>query len=696
MDVQDLDVHDDKNGNRGIATTALSLEIAAHRGFDIWRGFPDESLSTLSALRLRRLYWRWQIQFILRACAWCLLLLGGWDGLYSCTPRSSFAETCSLQHATKGVQAAEVISLVPLFIAYVIQVLYKGGNIIHQDKWFLFTGISLVVCLLSLFVHIVVLSMLSSDESQRAIAAQVSWVSRAVLRPVPLLHISPDVRRSMMNLLLLVPHTLGVFFVVIILTFVFGLFGRIIVLDSVVPGSDFGLEGNGFDSLYNSLVTVFWWGFGGNGPEPGDQSGEPGYKAGNFWAFYWVIYTVLQMFYVIQVVLAFVFDKYCSWASQDVAREAAFRQREACILIEFLRVSIEGSDSKISQDHLNALNLGMQSFHHFGFYPFELEIETCDDPASYVNLIVTNKKPYVSRRASNIMRLLRWVLENRLSMVIYRVSACLNAALLLLSHENNGDLSVIGASKPAADAFLLIFALAFLCDLIIAVLVYGTYPRPFPLRDSPALMRYIITSIALGITLIHACFRTEVRLRSLHLEFHSLLLLQVLDAVRIIPSVDLSIRILARVAPAMRSLILALLCAMYSWSVIGVAIHQGQLVRTNVDLQDNSSGTLFTMNFNSVFGGVYTLFMAIYGNNIQQFTAQFYITAGALGVGHFLLFYLWGTLVAANVVVSALLDVHQSIMEENKDVKTDPSSSLFGAMVFPEPEKESILSKEKK
>ena len=81
--------------------------------------------------------------------------------------------------------------------------------------------------------------------------------------------------------------------------------------------------------------------------------------------------------------------------------------------------------------------------------------------------------------------------------------------------------------------------------------------------------------------------------------------------------------------------------------------------------------------------------MVIYGNNMQQFTQPFFIVGGWPIVVHTASFYLFTSLISANVLVAALIDVHGEVRERLEAIDKARQAALAArkGQVVPEPDK---------
>jgi len=258
---------------------------------------------------------------------------------------------------------------------------------------------------------------------------------------------------------------------------------------------------------------------------------------------------------------------------------------------------------------------------------------------------------------------LQALLQSAVLVRIFQAASLVNAVLVLSTERisSSAERGVLAASSilPAG------FGLLYIVDMFATLVAFG--PRGVLRLKSGDLRARISLTVSCVVAIsVHICVVGLQAASAAVYHFHALLLVHLVPTLSIVPGFREHLSVMARVAPAMTSLVLANICVMYAWAVAGVLLVGGKFTVSNPALVNYSGGTMFTMNFNTVPNGIYTLFMAIYGNNMQQIVQPLFLVGGWPMLLHFITFYLFSMFVTANVLVSSLIDVHQQVSEERK------------------------------
>ncbi|CAK8988436.1 COMM domain-containing protein 4, partial [Durusdinium trenchii] len=601
------------------------------------------------------------VRLLLQVAATLNLVLAVEDGLFQCTPNAAYAQDCVLRDDPVLVKFIEALLLLVLASAWAADASCRASK---RDPWVAFVGLSLMLSWMSVTVHLLSGTNSSTEDDNSVQLVDIAWAVRASMRPIPFLHLFPSVRRKYFDLFLLVPQVMGVFCVALMFIAIFALFARILVLDPTVAGNDYRVQGNGFSSIFSSIKTTFWWATGNNGPEPGDQQGSPGFKAGSFWAFFWAFFTSLETFYMLQIVTAVVCDNYSEMISLERARQANCLKEKAQAIFDLLVAQESSPDGDmVPSARIQELGRAARPFFWRDLRLQRAEHDIDSVEAMMSQLMEEDTLPVI-KRPRDKPSVLRRILESNRAILFFRVLCLVNLVLILSVAEDHlqsqSTTHVLGHSF--ANYMSLLIVVLFLADILCALAI-GLRAGADILR-SPAILRWSLTASVL--VLMVALMWGDIHGLSLFYQFHAMLLLQLVDAAQFFSEVRSIYETMAVVAPQIFNLLLACICTMYSWSVFGVVIHKGNFTLANEALAAVPGGVLYTMNFNTVENGIYTLFMSVYGNNIQQFTAAFVVTGGNLGLAHFMLYYIFGMVISGNVVISVLIDTHQQVTKARR------------------------------
>jgi hypothetical protein len=703
-------VDGDEGEERALVVRAAELCAGAVTG---WQDDFDPERGA-AALRWRRRYLDWRVQLMLRWMATALLLVGQFDTLYVCSPLPAFATTCTERPDNPSVQATEAALLWLIVLALALQAWYKGARVFVRSKWMVFVSVVAVTSATTLLTERGLSAVRQTSFTD--LDVKNLWLVRAACRPVFFLHFDARVRRVFFQMFRLVPRAFPIFFLIMFVNGLFALFGRMLVLDPQVAGSDFGLPGNGFDTLGGAFVTCFWWSFTTNGPEPGAQVGRPGTKGGAIWALFWTVYTIVQVFYLTQLITAVVFDLYSEINDADAAEGVAPLKRDAMAAFDLLkrgsRVSGRRMDALLAE--LAPLRLGgvaasAASFREGKGVPLTGFVEVLLGAAKpEPDVLALESYEQFLAQASGLARLrhgsfVAW--RSRGTDWFFHLLAILNTALVFCGGEDlvqkhvraapaaNGTAvaaasaahTALGYTGEPLEVAITVVSALFLADLAAALVVFGPGLRRLPVDH--AWLRWCVTAIAIAAAVVIKIASSHEVAATTMLHLAVYLVAQLLVIVALIPSLRIVMTTMVVVGPRVRDLIVANLCIMYVWCVVGMYLIGGKVLTSNQALQNYPFGTMFSMNFNSLGNGLYTLFMVVYGNNMQQFTQPFFIVGGWPIVVHTASFYLFTSLISANVLVAALIDVHGEVRERLEAIDKARRAALAArkGQVVPEP-----------
>ena len=287
------------------------------------------------------------------------------------------------------------------------------------------------------------------------------------------------------------------------------------------------------------------------------------------------------------------------------------------------------------------------------------------DEEEYMNLVMlkTFTAPKHKHKSSALVTFFRSPTFTRiicLTNLIHTVATYIRIALIA-----SGDVDL---NHDALDmnTFTGIFSgiMTFLLLLEQLVKLYAFGPTGYIYEDTPWFRERAIVVFASFLWILAAPKKGHVFV--LVQAAYTIFIFQTLQQV---VSFDVVLRSLLALLPALSRLGAVVLCLMFTWSVLGVALMGGEINLNNTQLNDavaNSTDSgYYSMNFNTVPTAMYTLVMTLAGNNIPQFTNTYWTVGGAVGAIYYVLFYAFGTWVILNVFVSFFLDAYDFVQESS-------------------------------
>jgi hypothetical protein len=591
-----------------------------------------------------RLAWRvtffsWKMRWTLKLSAVALLLLGMFDNLFTCSPTAAFATNCTEQHDSLALIGSEAAILAVVTAGAAMQVEYKRWALVRRDPWLVLLLTQLVVS----WVTITFNAAFTTADLQKHLGRGV-WGVRASMRPMPLLYLNFKVRTLVLQMFRLIPRVVAIFVLMMLVVFLFALYGRLMSIDPDMPGNDFGLPGNGFESLGAAFVTCYWWAFTTNGPEPGNNTGAPGYKGGAMWAVFWTFYSFIQVLYLGNLITALVFSKYLKMAQQD--QEAGEQREREAIARAFEMLCGEpdagaGAGAKAAPSATAGATAGADTAAPAaagaGTVPYEraeklvrflvplevrgrtawrpLEPGRALDLQAFQALLFRRKSllkevDAITREAHDSekvrqrrlaeaagggralrskIRLL--LLSNRVAGFFYLVTL-VNAILMGVFGEQLMQLNAQNTvTFTAVTGFLLLFTILFLLDWFLALLSYG--PRGvLTIRLCALKARFFVTCAILIIIIPQ--YTQHGSAGSFFVSLSTMWLMHLPASLAAFPPLRAILKTMALVAPGMTNVVLANLCVMYTFSVWGVCMIGGKFVTTDQELQNFNGGTMFS------------------------------------------------------------------------------------------------------
>jgi len=625
----------------------------------------DAFLQTDVAMMWRSRYFGRILQFVLKIVSLVNVCLIGMDDLFTCEDNLAFATSCTYSDPSPASVIIELVLVLVLGSGIFMQWKYKGP-LIRSDLWLLFVSFTMITVAIALAMEPVLDHVYNGDKSVRAWV----WCIRAMCRPVFVLHHFEGARDIFFRMGRVIPRVSAVIAVCFLFLVIFAVFARLLVLDTDFQGNQYGLAGNGFSSIYQSIITLFWWATGNNGPEPGNQTGAPGFKSGKFWGYYFVVYTVFQVFYVMQVVTATVYKTY-----GDLSDAAKIQQEESCkkslfAAFKLLRVKVQGK-SLVSPDSMHSVCCILADFEKGFEYAGNLSISKSGyDIESFEIIMVSHPTSYqveedlMDDEGASLQKLrhsLRSGVTSKLWERLLKVISLFNIIMILAFMEASMSSTKVGTPQVLHISVMFVYLL----DLLVCLFAFGPI-EIFEIEDKSVLARCYVTLFCIFMMTQHlvnaSTLTTGVVITGSFL-FLSMSVLHVFSILVELPTLAFILRVMFKVLPSLANLGVASFAIMYSWSVVGVMISGGNFTQTNpavVAFDNGSNGPAFyTCNFNGVVIGIYTLFFAIYNNNIQSFTGGLQAAGGTLALVHFMIFYIYGLFILGNVVMSIILDVHE-------------------------------------
>jgi hypothetical protein len=600
-----------------------------------------------------RLAWRltffsWKMRWALKTSAVAMLLLGMFDNLFTCSPTAAFATNCTEQHDSLGLIGGEAVLVAVVSAGAAMQVEYKRWALVRRDPWLMLLLAQLAISWITIILNA---AFTTADLDKHF--GRVVWGFRASMRPVPLLYLSFKVRTLVLQMFRLIPRVTAIFLLMMLFVFLFALYGRLMSIDPDMPGNDFGLPGNGFETLGAAFVTCYWWAFTTNGPEPGNNTGAPGYKGGAVWAAFWTFYSFIQVLYLGNLITALVFSKYLKMAQED---QAAGEQREREAIAQAFEMlssepnggagagegagagvgpgvtaaastatgAIAGADTtapaagtgSVPYERAEKLvqflaplevrgraawrplapgrPLDLQAFQALLFRRKSLlkEVDAIAREAHDSEKVRQRRLAEAAgggRALRSKVRLL--LLSNRVAGFFYLVTL-VNAILMAVFGEQLMKLNAQNSvSFTPVTGFLLLFTILFLLDWLLAILVYG--PRGvLAIRLCALKARVIVTTAILLIIIPQYSFHGSAG--SFFVSLSTMWLMHLPASLAAFPPLRTILKTMALVAPGMTNVVLANLCIMYAFSVLGVCMIGGKFLTTNTRLQNYNGGTLFS------------------------------------------------------------------------------------------------------
>ncbi len=626
-----------------------SINKAVHHAINVRLGRNDEFIEQPFAMRLRLVYLSTYTQIVLRVLSIVYLLLVLGDDLYTCSPNPSYATKCErVQEVSISVQVCEIGIMFVFIVALGAQLRYKARHNL------LLVGV-FASCWISLLTFVI--SKVTNPE--------LTWAIRASLRPLPFLYVHRGTLNSLNQMVQLIPCIWASVTMLAAFVVIFALVGHMLASDLSFPGHDYSIDGNGFHSIWGGIVTCFWWAFTTNGPEPGNQEGAPGIKESAFWAVYWIVYTIITVFYVIQIITAEVYDHYIKLNEKYDKQKETFLNQELDKIYKLLG-GLQAHQAAIDQ-FLEKLQTAYSCVNHVWSRKYRsTQLTRKSLTALLLSESGTIDDGNHGEQTPSLLHKVRNFICSEKTATVFHALALANLILLLAGGKDAVSNERVGDSFVSSALFVL-----FITYVIDFTITFCSFGGPLALLYMPpcAAKLRMITTLACFITLIvQLTAHTSQTLATVPqlVHFQSFMLIHLVGSMLLVKAFQEILYIFILVAPSIANLLAANLAIMYSVSVIGVYLVGGEYVLTNQALQNYTGGTMFTQNFNTVPQGLYTLFMAIYGNNMNQISQPLFIVGGWPMLIIFSTFFLIATLITTNILISVVIDLQAEIAAKRR------------------------------
>jgi len=598
---------------------------------------------------------------------------GAFIDTFDCSPNAMYAESCAKVDQSRGMAhdifaVYELAFFLPLSCCSLLMFTrFMGWCACARDPWW--------VTKLAFTVTTALIALVDIGSSS---GFGWLWYGRLVLSPFFIIQAIPSLRAPLAHWFRTVPSVFPALFLSFFAILWFVVFGmQLMINPDVVGGKEFLLPGNGFSTVGNGMYAMLWWTTGNNPPEVGAQKDNPGYRRSELWGLYFTAATFVLQLGIVSLLTAVVYESYRDLAGASVKRRLA----EQCRRVgqAWIRLSTSGSPS-VSLDVVNQVWYLME--------PRRQQTEVARDVWEMLQLVRSTGEESVARadgRDGDHSGVMQWEIFMMLRcnedprahfklwcprlatamssvhfMRVFRLIAVVHSvmAFLFISYYLRSS----GVIESRLDVFHIwgyLAVIVYTLEALVRVVAFG----PMRLWFQPDWGRFRCAIVLLSWVTCLTAARDHVhsaRVMNMIVAY-TLFLFDAFEESRHLQVIQHSVY---RVFPSVAVLTTVFLCITFSWAALGVAMVGGEITTSNSAL--TSGNVYYTMNFNSVRQGMYTLCMVTAGNNMDQFQETYTSIIGALGAWYFQSFYLFCQWVMLNILQAFFLDCVSLRMTEER------------------------------
>ena len=665
----------------------VDLKVAAMYCSDLTARRPFEDFQhTPIAVKLRLAYTNPWFRAFVQGMFVTYVIIGAFDIPFTCTPTTTYAEKCVRSESTSWMSTSRILELVlivPLvLLCLVLQTCFRGLKRCAADPWWYLKLAAMITVLVTTSIDI-------KRESEREADELLShygnaYFARLAIRPFFVIEFSQKLRMTCIDLLYSAPRMIFPFALSLYIAWFMAMGGIVLSLDDGVSGGpQFRIHGNGFNSTGEALYSMWWWATGNNPPYTGANVANPGTMTSPWWQAYFSIVTFVLTFVFISLLLSVVYDAYkeqkkasriwmaeSSWKLANRAFEKIDPSKTGLVSLKIIQRMFYFIRSEHSAD---AAASHAQDLWALVAQRSPRELAGTPRPEVDVSFLRSMLYDYSYDPRSDFqlwIPKLAQALASKAYAAVFAVFTLFHCIFMWCHMYRASDVhGTVDADVAGLDFYfvwgylaLVIYAL----DALALIISFG----PIRLVLEPASPWYLFRALlTLGGWIAFAALQRHHASAAYMMLLYTLYSFFVLE---FIPSFRSILRCLYAALPKVIALIVMVCALMYFWSAIGMAALGGKIVLSNPDVAaaaNDPNGAFYTLNFNSMSNGLYTLLIVLTNSAINTIQNTFEAVLGVGGAWFLQIFYIYAQVVVFNVFVSLFLDVYAEVAERPGNIR---------------------------